>query len=191
MNRIIAKESKIPLMRVNSGEIIKDEWENFVNTIGRISICNLFIDDSTGATPEKIKSELDIFAPTKKIDIIIVDYLQLMNTDKKYRTRSETINNLLVELKQIAVHNNLVVLVLSQLNRIVRDDKRPQICDVMLSDSSRGATLLNLECVDTAIALYREKYYEVSSLNDKIEYHIVKNNNGRTGVVIDDRLPFI
>lgn len=187
MFRIMAQEAKIPIFRIKSGEIKSNEWTDFINASNKISTANVFIDDTGSLTTQYIQKNLDNLAIKIKADIVIVDYLQLMTAASgKNKSRIERISSILIDLKQIAVKNNLCIIGFSQLNSGKDVDSHPMLQNFKKFSSLTNNSALNSDAVDKVIILFRERYYDESLIDNKIEYHIVKNKSGTTGVVTTD-----
>ncbi len=111
----------------------------------------------------------------EKAEYIFIDYLQLINLTSK-KTRSEVINKILLELKQLAKENNCVIFILSQLSRYLenRIDKRPMLCDLRDSGGIE-------EVSDVVLFIYREEYYHVLYDKDNLNYAL---NKGEAEIIV-------
>jgi replicative DNA helicase len=162
-----------------SGELTSSDWKNFERSKERLSKCDLYIYDKSPITIETLVNKTKAIQAVKDIDLIVVDYLQLLMTSSKApstsdnRTASMTyISNL---LKGLAKEIGCPVISLSQLNRGVesRPDKRPVLSDLRDSGSIE-------QDADMVIMLYREDYYDALETGNS-EIIIKKNRMGETG----------
>lgn len=179
IKKIISSESGISTDKMLSGELTSSDWKNFERSKERLSKCDLYIYDKSPITIETLVNKTKAIQAVKDIDLIVVDYLQLLMTSSKApstsdnRTASMTyISNL---LKGLAKEIGCPVISLSQLNRGVesRPDKRPVLSDLRDSGSIE-------QDADMVIMLYREDYYDALETGNS-EIIIKKNRMGETG----------
>jgi len=179
VKKIISSESGISTDKMLSGELTSSDWKNFERSKERLSKCDLYIYDKSPITIETLVNKTKAIQAVKDIDLIVVDYLQLLMTSSKApstsdnRTASMTyISNL---LKGLAKEIGCPVISLSQLNRGVesRPDKRPVLSDLRDSGSIE-------QDADMVIMLYREDYYDALETGNS-EIIIKKNRMGETG----------
>ena len=179
IKKIISSESGISTDKMLSGELTSSDWKNFERSKERLSNCDLYIYDKSPITIETLVNKTKAIQAVKDIDLIVVDYLQLLMTSSKApstsdnRTASMTyISNL---LKGLAKEIGCPVISLSQLNRGVesRPDKRPVLSDLRDSGSIE-------QDADMVIMLYREDYYDALETGNS-EIIIKKNRMGETG----------
>lgn len=147
-----------------------------------MSKSKLFIDDTPGLTVQDIRSKLRRLKVEHGLDLVIVDYIQLMqgrNSGKGSENRQQEVSEISRNLKLIAREFNVPLIALSQLSRSVesRPDKRPVLSDLRESGSLE-------QDADIVIFLYRDKYYdENSEKGDNAEVLIRKHRNGSVGTV--------
>jgi replicative DNA helicase len=179
VKKIISSESGISTDKMMSGELTSSDWKNFERSKERLAGCDLYIYDKSPITIETLVNKTKAIHAVKDIDLIVVDYLQLLMTTSKApstsdnRTASMTyISNL---LKGLAKEIGCPVISLSQLNRGVesRPDKRPVLSDLRDSGSIE-------QDADMVIMLYREDYYDALETGNS-EIIIKKNRMGETG----------
>ncbi len=135
-----------------------------------------------------LDSALHKLPKSKKPDLLIIDYLQLMDANKREASRAESLESLLKDLKQIAVENNLVLVVLTQLRR-AQDERvgnRPRLCDFRVSSGLSLGPSVSPELFDKGIFLYRNSYYNSEIEDSTSEFHIVKNKGEYEGAIVSD-----
>ena len=179
IKKIVSSESGLSMKSLLTGNLTADEWNKFNSIEKTLSDSNLYVYDKSPITIETLVNKTKAIQSIKDIDLIVVDYLQLLMTSNKAPSNSDSraasmtyISNL---LKGLAKDVGCPVISLSQLNRGVeaRVDKRPVLSDLRDSGSIE-------QDADMVIMLYREEYYD--SLNTGLaEVIIRKNRLGETG----------
>jgi len=173
IKKIVSSESGISIDKMDGGNLTASDWRLFEETKNKLSQSNLYVYDKSPITIETLVNKAKSIQAVKQIDLIIVDYLQLLMTTSKApagsdnRTASMTyISNL---LKGLAKEIGCPLISLSQLNRGVesRPDKRPLLSDLRDSGSIE-------QDADMVIMLYREDYYD--ALDTGLSEVIVKKN---------------
>lgn len=192
VQRLLAAESGIDIQRLRSGEVRDDEWPILVQAASTLSDTHIFIDDSPSLTVLSMRSKARRIHSQYGLDLIIVDYLQLMEGDRRSENRVQEISNISRGLKGLARELNVPVLALSQLSRAVeaRQDKRPQLSDLRESGSIE-------QDADVVLFIYRDAmYYKTEeewarAFPDKPYYPglsevwIGKQRNGPAGKKVD------
>jgi len=178
--RLLARTARIECERLKAGRIALGEWKMLSQAVDELSKLNIFIDDSSNPSIFDIRARLRLVASQHgQLGMVLVDYLQLMESDNESNFRVQELDKITRCLKQLAKDFNVPVVCISQLNRGVenRQDKRPIISD--LRDS--GA----IEQVADLVALvYREDYYNCHTTKRGIVEMIVgKQRNGSTGTI--------
>jgi replicative DNA helicase len=142
--RLIAQDSKIPLYKIRSGFLFPQEVDKFVESADRIAGAPLFIDDTPGITIVEMRAKARRLQSERGLDLIIVDYLQLMRGIRRTESRQQEVSEISRSLKALAKELNVPVIALSQLSRQVehRADKRPQLSDLRESGCLTGDTLV-------------------------------------------------
>ncbi len=137
---------------------------------------NLLVDDSPGLTIEKLRSRAINIKRKHGLDLLIVDYLQLVRTETKFESKVNEIAHVSSSLKNLAKELNVPVFALAQVSRSVdsRDNKRPIMNDL----HGGGSIEMDSDCV---FFLYREKYYNPNSESNKVEIIYAKNRHGEVG----------
>jgi replicative DNA helicase len=176
--RLMSAESKIDLQRVRDGKIKDDEWTQLARAVEKLADCKIFIDDTAFLTVMDLRSRARMMVSTNNIKLIIVDYLQLMQSTTNYRgNKVLEITEISQNLKGIAKELNIPVIAVSQLSREVekRENKRPILADLRESGSIE-------QDADVVTFIYRDEYYEKEEGNvGKAEIMISKHRNGPIG----------
>ena len=135
--RLLSAESKIKLADMRSGRMTDADWVTLVNCIERVNDAPLHIDDSPNLTMMEIRAKARRLAQRNDLRLIVVDYLQLMNSGKKHESRQQEVSDMSRGLKLLAKELGVPVVALSQLNRgpEQRTDKKPVISDLRESGS--------------------------------------------------------
>jgi len=177
--RFIFMHSRIRGHEAMKGYITKDNLKRLHATGSQLSQLPIYVDDSAGITPLQLKAKLRRLFTQKEYRLVIVDYLQLMNTVENYESMNAKITMISRHLKEIAKEFKVPVIALSQLSRSVekRDRKRPMLSDLRESGSIE-------QDADIVMFLYREDYYqdhEEGSEDKSVEINVAKNRNGPIG----------
>lgn len=179
VQRLISAETGIDSQRLRRGEIADEEWGRFVKATSDLAETHLFIDDTPGISALEMRTKARRLHAELGLDLVIVDYLQLMRGDYRSENRVQEISSISRSLKALARELNVPILALSQLSRGVesRTDKRPILSD--LRDS--GAIEQD---ADVVIFIYRDEMYNENTERKNIADIIVaKHRNGPTGTV--------
>lgn len=180
VNRLFALEGGIDAQKIRTGELSADDWERLMESSGVIGRSRLMIDDTPGITIQAMRSKCRKMKLEQGLDLVIIDYLQLMESIGRVESQQQKISDISRSLKGLARELNVPVIALSQLNRSLekRDDKRPIMSD--LRDS--GAIEQD---ADVVMFIYRDEYYNKDSSEAKnvAEIIIAKQRNGPVGTV--------
>ena len=178
--RLMSAQSRIDLQRFRDGKIKEDEWTKLGRAVEKLAECKLYVDDTAFLTVMDLRSRARMMASTYGIKMIIVDYLQLMQSTSNYRgNKVQEITEISQNLKSIAKELNIPVIAVSQLSREVekRESKRPQLADLRESGSIE-------QDADLVVFVYRDEYYdENSNKKGEADLIIAKHRNGPTGKV--------
>jgi len=184
--RLLTNETDITSLRLKTGNIYKEDWVKLNTTIKELSSLPFFIDDTSNPSIQDIKSKIKkIIFEQNQISLVIIDYLQLMQTTKfKTDNRAQELSQITRSLKNLAREFNVPIIALSQLSRNVetRVNKRPILSDLRESGSIE-------QDADLVLMLYRDSYYnssdslESQSNYDNVELIIAKQRNGPVGTV--------
>jgi replicative DNA helicase len=179
VQRLISAETGINAQRLRRGEIEQDEWSRFIKATNDLAETHFFIDDTPGASALELRSKARRLHAEVGIDLVVVDYLQLMRGDFRSENRVQEISSISRALKALARELNVPVLALSQLSRGVesRTDKRP-----ILSDLRESGALE--QDADVVIFIYRDELYnENTERKNLADIMVAKHRNGPTGTV--------
>ena len=176
--RLLSSLSRINLSQVISGQIQEKRWGDLIQAAGRLSSIPFFIDDSSPLSPYEIRSKTRRLKAKQGLDLIVIDYLQLMQLPEKTENREREVSEMSRLLKSFAKELKIPIITLSQLNRGVesRSNRRPILSDLRESGAIE-------QDADLIMMLYREDYYEEGDGNNKAEVIINKHRNGPTGVI--------
>lgn len=135
--RLLSAESEIKLSDMRSGRMTDEAWAKLANRVGQISEAPLFIDDSPNLTMMEIRSKARRLKQKHDLQLIVVDYLQLMSSGKKVESRQQEVSEFSRQLKLLAKELDVPLIAISQLNRgpEARTDKKPQLADLRESGS--------------------------------------------------------
>lgn len=174
--RILSTESLVDSTNFRTGRISGDDWVKLATGAGYLSTLPLYIDDTAGITVQQMKAKL---RRVKNLGLVIIDYLQLIESTSHSDNRSVVVSEITRQLKIMAKELNVPVILLSQLSRAVegRNDKRPMLSDLRESGSIE-------QDADIVLFLYRDAYYNKESTQQNIaECIVAKNRHGDTGPV--------
>ncbi|MGH1468490.1 MAG: replicative DNA helicase [Bdellovibrionales bacterium] len=178
MMRILGIESGVNLSQIRTGRLDEKTWPAIINTAAKIADSNLYIDDTTGISPFEIRSKARKLMSKGGLDLIMIDYLQLMGMRQKFDSREREVAEISKGLKALAKELKIPVLALAQLNRGVegRADRRPMLSDLRESGSIE-------QDADVIMMIFREDYYEKENPTGAAEVIVGKQRNGPTGTV--------
>jgi replicative DNA helicase len=147
IQRLVSMETGINMQMLRLGQISQQEESRLVEAMGRLSKFQVYIDDTPALTPLQMRTKMRRMAREVGVDLIIVDYMQLMNAGGIYENnRVQEISYISRSLKELARELNVPVMSAAQLSRAVeqRQDKRPQLSDLRESGCLAGDTLIYL-----------------------------------------------
>lgn len=187
--RLLCAEGRLNAHLVRTGKLPHSEGAKLSKNAHKLISAPIFVDDSPSQTVLEIRAKARRLKAEKKVGLIIIDYLQLMQGPAKAESREREISHISRSLKALAKELNIPVIALAQLNRAVesRSDKRPQLSDLRESGSIE-------QDADVVMFLNRPEYYGIEkdengeSLEGVAEVIIGKQRNGPTGTV---KLAFI
>ena len=178
VERIMANRASIPMDKLKKGELSHKEWDAVVNISNQLSASGINIYDDVYSLKE-IRSECKRLKLQKGLDVVFIDYLQLIENGSGNRTRNEEVSQISRSLKLIAKELDITVVALSQLSRApeARNDHRPQLSDLRDSGSIE-------QDADVVMFLYRNAYYDPESEDaGALDIIIAKHRNGETGTI--------
>ena len=181
VNRMLCAEANIDSQRLRIGEMKEDDWTHLWDACDVMSKAKIYIDDTAGITVMDMRSRARRLKAEHGLDLIVVDYLQLMQGSGKRNTsgdRQQEVSEISRSLKALARELDVPVLALSQLSRGVeaRQVKRPMLSDLRESGSLE-------QDADIVAFLYREDYYNPETENKHTELIIAKHRNGPVDTV--------
>lgn len=177
--RIMCADARVNMQRVRSGLLRQDDWIRLAETIPLLASTRLYIDDTASLTPSQLRSRCRRLMMEKGLDLVVVDYLQLMSADGRTENRQLEVSEISRKLKAIALELRVPVVACAQLSRanMQRATKRPMLSDLRDSGSIE-------QDADVVMFLHRESYYEPTSENtNTVEVIISKQRNGPLGTV--------
>jgi len=152
--RILSEASEVPSEQIRRGDMTEAEFRRFVDAAKSLESCPLFIDDTPALPISQLAARARRLKRTHGLDVLMVDYLQLVRGSGRSENRVNEISEITMGLKAIAKELDIPVIALSQLSRQVesRDDKRPQLSDLRESGSIE-------QDADVVMFVFREEYY--------------------------------
>lgn len=179
VQRMISSVSHVDLQKIISGNLQEEEWLKIINVMSLLSKANIFIDDTAGISLLEMKAKSRRLKMDKGLDLIVIDYLQLMESQSRHESRQQEISAISRGLKALAKEMDCPVIALSQLSRApeLRSDHRPILSDLRESGAIE-------QDADVVMFLYRDEYYNEDTDKKNIgEVIIAKHRNGPTGTV--------
>ncbi len=181
VNRLFALESQVDSQALRTGNLKDSDWEKLIEGAGIIGKSNMIIDDTPGISVSELRSKCRKYKLEHNIQLIIIDYLQLMSGSAGGRSesRQQEISEISRSLKALARELNVPVVALSQLSRAVeaRPDKRPMLSDLRESGAIE-------QDADVVMFIYRDEYYNKDSEKKRqAEIIVAKQRNGPVGTV--------
>ena len=179
VNRILCSEAMVDSNKVRTGKLDEDDWVKLAGAIGPLSEAEMYIDDTPGISVMEIRTKCRKLKMEKNIGLVVIDYLQLVQGNKRTASREQEISEISRSLKILAKEINVPVIALSQLSRAVeqRPDHRPMLSDLRESGAIE-------QDADIVMFLYRDDYYnKESEKKDIAEVIIAKQRDGQTGTV--------
>jgi replicative DNA helicase len=174
--RLLSAEAKVPLNHIRNGAMGDDDWTKLARKMGEVSSAPVFIDDSPNMTMMEIRAKARRLKQKHDLQLIVIDYLQLMSSGKKVESRQLEVSEFSRQIKLLAKELEVPIIALSQLNRgsEQRADKRPAMSDLRESGSIE-------QDADMVILLHREDAYEKESTRPgEADLLVVKHRNGPT-----------
>ena len=177
VQRMLCSEARIDTHALRRGIMPEDDWPKLSLAAGRLSAAPIFIDDTAGISPLEIKAKARRLKAKHDLGLILIDYLQLIQTGQRVENRQQEISQISRSLKGLARELNIPVVAVSQLSRAVelRTNQRPRLSDLRESGALE-------QDADVVLILYREEYYKPKSSKKGIaEINLGKQRNGPTG----------
>jgi len=178
VQRFVSQGSAVPMEHLKTGSLMESERAAFARAVAELDALHIYVDDTPGLSPVGLRSKAAALHSAVGLDLIIVDYLQLMWVKGKM-SRYEAVTEIGQALKALARDMDLPVLALSQLNRAceARMDKRPQLHDLRESGDLEQTS-------NVVLMLYRDELYDPETAQPNVaELHVRKNRDGPEGMV--------
>ncbi len=181
VTRLMSMESMVDSQLIRTGNLKDTEWEKLMESAGVIGNSNLMIDDTPGITIAELRSKCRKYKQSMGLDLIIIDYLQLMSGSSKRssESRQQEISEISRSLKALARECDVPIIALSQLSRAVeaRQDHRPMLSDLRESGAIE-------QDADVVMFLYRDEYYNPDTEKKNLaEVIVAKQRSGSTGTI--------
>ena len=184
--RLLSAAGSLDMHRIRTGQLHRDDWSSLTRAASALTESKIYIDDTAGITALEMRAKIRRQRAETGLDLVVVDYLQLMSGGADSENRQQEISDISRSLKSVAKELNIPVVALSQLSRAVesRQDKRPLLADLRESGAIE-------QDADLVMMIYRKDMYagqqgEVEEAADPehvAEIIISKHRNGPTGVV--------
>ena len=186
--RMLCSQGNIDAQRFRNGFLSRLEWAQIAKSLGTLADARIYLDDTPGASVLEMRAKARrLAAEQKRLDLIIVDYLQLMSgSAKRFESRQQEVSQISRELKALAKEMNVPVVALSQLSRAPesRSDHRPLLADLRESGALE-------QDADLVAFIFREEQYKTPEERDSLpedqkniaEIIIAKQRNGPTGSI--------
>jgi replicative DNA helicase len=177
MTRMLASWGGVPLHDIRSGRVTDHDWARISSATSQLQEARIFIDESPGLTPTELRARARRVKREHGLDLVVVDYLQLMQVTGTKENRATEISEISRGLKALAKELDVPVIALSQLNRSVeqRENKRPVMSDLRESGAIE-------QDADMILFIYREEVYDKNSpRKGEADIDLAKHRNGETG----------
>ncbi|MFQ5720020.1 MAG: replicative DNA helicase [Acidobacteriota bacterium] len=179
--RLLCSQSRVDNHKLRTGRLDRREWTDLLQAVDVLNQCSIYIDDTPGITALEMRAKARRLAAEKSLDMVIIDYLQLMRGRSRYENRNLEIADISRSLKELAKELRIPVVALSQLSRAPEQrgkDRRPQLSDLRESGALE-------QDADVVMFLYRPELYNPDDLEvqNVAEVIIGKQRNGPVGKV--------
>ena len=176
--RLISMVSMIDLEQVMNGRIKDDEWELLFRSVREIVDKDLYVDETPAISLSEMRSKLKRLKAESGLDLVVIDYLQLMSADSNKENRQNEIASISRGLKSLSKELNCPILSLAQLSREAdkRADHKPILSDLRESGAIE-------QDADVVMLLYREDYYDEEDNPNIAKVIVAKHRNGSTGTI--------
>ncbi|MBD7916214.1 replicative DNA helicase [Clostridium sp. Sa3CUN1] len=177
--KLLCSEANVDMLKLRTGNLDDDDWERIARATGPLSKAKIYIDDTAGLSVMEMRSKCRKIKMEHGIDMILIDYLQLMSGSSGSESRQQEVSEISRSIKALAKEMECPVIALSQLSRAPeqRADHRPMLSDLRESGSIE-------QDADVVMFLYRDEYYNKETEDKNIgECIIAKQRNGPVGTV--------
>jgi len=177
--KLLCSEANVDMLKLRTGNLDDDDWERIARATGPLSKAKIYIDDTAGLSVMEMRSKCRKIKMEHGIDMILIDYLQLMSGSAGSESRQQEVSEISRSIKALAKEMECPIIALSQLSRAPeqRADHRPMLSDLRESGSIE-------QDADVVMFLYRDEYYNKETEEKNIgECIIAKQRNGPVGTV--------
>jgi replicative DNA helicase len=177
MKRMISSIAEVDANRIQSGYLAKDDWARISRTTESLSAAPIYIDDSANLTMLQVRAKAQRLAMEHGIDLLVVDYLQLVSGSRRYENRTQEVTEISRGLKNLAKELDIPVIAVSQLNREVEKrsgGRKPQLSDLRESGAIE-------QDADLVLFISRDETDNLGAGDCTAEISIAKQRNGMTG----------
>ena len=174
--RLLAMQARVEMQKLKQGDLDRKDWDRVSMGVDELNNSKIVIDDTPGISLMEMRNKCRRLKAEQGLDLIVVDYLQLMTFEGKTDNRQQEISALSRNMKLLAREMNCPVILLSQLSRApeLRQDKRPMLSDLRESGSIE-------QDADIVIFLYRDDYYNENTEKPGVcEVNLAKHRSGPT-----------
>jgi replicative DNA helicase len=178
--RLLTGLARVDAHRLRTGRLTKEEWARITVAFGELATAQIFIDDTAGATALEMRAKSRRLKMEQGLDLIVIDYLQLMRSRGQHENRNQEISDISRSLKELAKELNVPVIAISQLSRAPEQrggDRRPQLSDLRESGAIE-------QDADVVMFIYREEVYKPTEENrGRAQIILAKQRNGPIGTL--------
>ena len=178
VNRILCSQALVDSAKVRMGDFSSEDWQQLGSVMDKVALAPIYIDDTASITVSEIRAKCRRLKQAKNLGLIVIDYLQLMQSASRTDSRQQEISEISRSLKVLSKELDIPVIALSQLARTCesRSDKRPMLADLRESGAIE-------QDADIVMFLYRDEYYNKDSEDKNMaECIIAKQRSGETGM---------
>ncbi|MBR1816320.1 MAG: replicative DNA helicase [Lachnospiraceae bacterium] len=180
MSRIIAMDAMVDSKALKLGSLNDDEWDKVIESANVLSRAPIYIEADYAVTMSDLRSRCRFHKQNNGVQLIVLDYLQLMSTTKNVESRQQFISDISRSLKNLSIELDVPIIALSQLSRAVdaRTEHKPVLSDLRESGAIE-------QDADVVMFIYRDEYYnpETTTKPQTAEINIAKHRNGEVGSV--------
>jgi replicative DNA helicase len=184
VSRLICSEARVDTKALRSGKLSEVEWQRVSQAVGRLDAAKLYIDDTPSISMMEIRAKCQRLKRNRELGLVIVDYIQLMNSTRRTENRVQEVSEISRSLKILAKELDVPVLAVSQLSRQPEQgggDRRPHLAHLRESGALE-------QDADVVMFIYRDEVYNQDTpAKGEAEIIVAKHRNGPIGV---DRLAF-
>ena len=177
VNRILCSQALVNSNKIRTGDMEPDDWRRIGEVVNKVELAPMYIDDTASITVSQIRAKCRRLKQTQNLELVVIDYLQLMESGGRSESRQQEISAISRSLKILAKELDIPVIALSQLSRASesRSDKRPMLSDLRESGAIE-------QDADMVMFLYRDEYYNKETEDKNLaECIVAKNRSGETG----------